>query len=258
MKLNYREFKKDQFFFFKYFLGQMFISVVILYGIFLLRGPLSFDFDFSNWHFLTIPVAMIIGVQAPALLHNAVHFNLRPLWLNDLIGEALGFFVLFGLGPFRISHFLHHAHADSIADPHPPNGRSFFHFLATTQVNTIMVIRRRFLDIHGDTMKSHSILAAEMFFYYVSLVVRPLCWFWLLGPTWFVCFYLPAYIVNVLVFAHINFATHETMKDGSVEITNLNGNTYYRFINFIGSGVYFHKNHHAKPTLFNPAELGRL
>jgi hypothetical protein len=47
------------------------------------------------------------------------------------------------------------------------------------------------------------------------------CWYWLLGATGIVAFYLPAYLTNVLVFAHINFAAHKTLPDDSTEIVNL-------------------------------------
>ena len=130
------------------------------------------------------------------------------------------------------------------------------YFLATTQLNTIKVIRAKFLEIHGSTPAMHAVLATEMLFYYVSLVARVLCWYWFLEPTLFVAFFIPAYVTNVVVFAHINFATHSTLADGSVVITNLNHNWYYRLVNTIGSGVYFHRNHHLKPGLYNPARFG--
>lgn len=67
--------------------------------------------------------------------------------------------------------------------------------------------------------------------------------------------YAPAYLTNVLVFAHINFATHKTNADGSTEIINLNHNMWYKTVNFFGSGVYFHKNHHVRPNLYDPSTL---
>ena len=53
-----------------------------------------------------------------------------------------------------------------------------------------------------------------------------------------------------------NYVTHETQSDGRVEIYNLDSNLYYRFVNYFGSGVYFHRNHHVNPTFFNP-QLGK-
>jgi len=255
MKITYANFKRDKNFFLKYFFTQMLSSLAIVSFVLFLKGLNLAEFSFQTWHIIPALIAIIAGVQVPAVLHNAVHFNIKPKWLNELIGETAGYFVLFGLGPFRISHILHHAHADTKNDPHPPNGKSFLYFLATTQLNTIKVIARRFLDIHGDTKKNRSILMTEIFFYYISLVARLASWIFLFGPTMFVVVFLPAYLTNVIVFAHINFATHKTTADGRVEIVNLNDNWYYRTVNTLGSGVYFHKNHHLKPSMYNPMKL---
>lgn len=257
MKVNWKSFKKDPNFFLKYFSRQALTAGLLLSGV--LAFGLQFDFELNTewWHFLLVPISMLLGVQLPAILHNAVHFNIRPKALNDIIGEITGFFVLFGLGPFRISHFLHHAFADTEWDTHPPEGKGFWYFLATTQLSTIAVIRRKFLQIHGNTLKNHLILVSEMGFYYVSLALRVAVIYLVLGPELFVCAYLPAYVVNVLVFAHINYATHATQEDGRTEILNLNHNVYYRFINFVGSGVYFHANHHRYPHLYNPMKGSR-
>jgi hypothetical protein len=59
-------------------------------------------------------------------------------------------------------------------------------------------------------------------------------------------------MANIFVFAHINYATHVQSRDGDFEIINLDSNFYYRFINVVSFGGYFHKNHHLKPYAFNP------
>lgn len=255
MKVDWKTFRNDPYFFLKYF----FLHMVLLSGLFGLiyrtRAPLSETITFESYHLIVVPLSILLGLQAPALMHNTVHFNIKPRWLNEILGEVCGFFVLFGLGPFRISHFLHHAFADTKFDPHPPEGRGFLHFLTTTQLNTIIVIARKYLDIHGNTKRSWSILVSEMLFYYVGLMTRLLIWFWLLGPTLFVVAFIPAYVTNVLIFAHINFATHKTMPNGEVEIVNLNETVYHKIVNLLGSGVYFHRNHHRFPHLYNPSKL---
>ena len=53
-----------------------------------------------------------------------------------------------------------------------------------------------------------------------------------------------------------NYYTHEQQPDGSVEVVNLDMNLYYRFCNTFLFGVFYHKNHHDKPNLFNPMRLG--
>ncbi len=255
MKVDWRTFRSDRYFFFKYFLVQMITSLMILGILAYSFYPFHITFEWNPWLILLLPFMIIIGIQLPAMLHNAVHFNIKPRWLNEVIGEVGGFFVLFGLGPFRISHFLHHAFADSRRDPHPPQGHNFPMFLATTQLNTIRVIREEFFKAHGRQWSSHVILISEMIFYYISLMARIAVWFLVFGPTLFVFAYLPAYITNVLVFAHINYATHETQADGTVKIINLNRTWFHKLVNVVGSGVYFHKNHHERPNLYNPSRL---
>jgi len=252
MKINWKSFKSDPYFFFKYFFIQMLTSLLIFGALLNYKEEIHLMPQLHWSHFIFLPFALVIGVQLPAILHNAVHRNIKPLALNDIIGELVGFFVLFGLGPFRISHILHHAYADSESDTHPPHGKNFAWFLMTTQMNTIKVIRQKFLDQHGHHFKNHLILIVELFFYYISLLCRVGIWFLIFGPEFFLAFYLPAYIVNVLVFAHVNYATHATQDDGSVKIINLNNHWYYKLINNIGSGVYFHANHHHSPNLYNP------
>lgn len=254
MKISFQEFRSSKYFFFKYFLYQMVIMMVAFTSLYFLKNDaLSFpELEFS--HLLLLPLAFVFGIQVPVVLHNAVHFNVKPRKLNEIVGELCGFFVLFGMAPFRISHVLHHANADIKGlDPHPPMGKSFLYFLATTQLNTIKVISGQYFTVHGRSFHTYSIMATQMVFYYIGLGLRALIWFFLLGPTLFLAFYVPAYITNLVVFAHINFATHVTKANGEVEIVNLNHNFYYRIMNILSSGAYFHKNHHLRPKLYNPS-----
>jgi len=68
--------------------------------------------------------------------------------------------------------------------------------------------------------------------------------------------YIPSYLSMTLFFAHFNYYTHRPRGKDSVEILNLNYNPFYKFLNFLSFGAYFHKNHHRKPSLFNPAGIG--
>ncbi len=251
MKINWASFRQDRYFFLKYFSLQLVIFLGLFALVYSLRGPLDWSLYTPYWPVL-LPLAFVAGIKIPVVLHNAVHENFQPRRRNEVIGEVAGAFVLFGMAPFRISHILHHAHADSEMDPHPPNGRSFAMFLLTTQLNSIRVIRRKFLDYHGERFSSHAILIGEMGIYYLGILARVAFWVWLLGPALFVTFFVPAWLTNLLVFAHINFATHKTMPDGSVEMLNLNGNGYYRLVNFLGDGAYFHANHHRWQKRINP------
>lgn len=252
MRIDWNGFKTDKHFFLKYFSLELFGASTLFIALYLWKGPLTESIALTWTHFFLLPLAFLLGVKLPVTLHNAVHENFKPRVLNEVIGEIGGFFVLFGLAPFRISHILHHAFADTEFDPHPPDGKGFLYFLTTTQLNSILVIRRKFLSFHGESVLTHAILVVEMGIYYLGILARIACWLWILGPTLMLTFFLPALITNIVVFAHINFATHIKKEDGTSELVNLNGNLYYKTINFIGDGAYFHKNHHTWPKRINP------
>ncbi len=251
--ISFKNFRKDPFFFLKYFAVQM---VIMLTVAFLVKDITHGGLELSWMHLLSLPLAFVFGLQVPVALHNAVHSNIKPKLLNELVGEICGFFVLFGMAPFRISHVLHHANADDEElDPHPPMGKSFAWFLATTQLNTIRVIGNQYFNIHGRNRKTLTIMSLQMPVYYVGLFARLFIWWKILGPTYFVAFFIPAYVTNLVVFAHINWATHQTLPSGEVVIVNLNHNLYYKIVNFIGAGAYYHLNHHLKPGLYNPSTM---
>ena len=251
--ISFRNFRKDPFFFLKYFSVQM---IVMVSAALLVKDIAHGELALSWTHLLFLPFAFAFGLQIPVALHNAVHSNIKPKLLNEVIGELCGFFVLFGMAPFRISHVLHHANSDDPElDPHPPMGKGFLYFLATTQMNSIRVIANQYFAIHGKSKKTYAIMGLQMPVYYVGLLARLFIWWKILGPTYFVAFFVPAYITNLVVFAHINWATHQTLPDGKVVIVNLDHNLYYKTVNMIGAGCYYHLNHHLRPGLYNPATM---
>lgn len=251
--ISFKNFRKDPFFFLKYFSVQM---VIMVSAAFLVKDIAHAGLELSWMHLLSLPLAFAFGLQIPVALHNAVHSNIKPKLVNEIIGELCGFFVLFGMAPFRISHILHHANSDDEElDPHPPMGKSFLWFLATTQMNTIRVIGNQYFSIHGKNKKTLTIMGLQMPVYYIGLAARVFIWWKILGPTYFVAFFVPAYLTNLVVFAHINWATHQTLPNGEVVIVNLNHNLYYKTVNLIGAGAYFHLNHHLKPGLYNPSTM---
>lgn len=252
MKIDWKGFKTDRYFFLKYFSLELIGVSALFAALYAWKGPLAMELQLTWKHLLLLPLAFILGVKLPVALHNAVHGNFRPRALNEGLGILGGFFVLFGFAPFRISHILHHAFADTEFDPHPPEGKGFTHFLTTTQINSILVIRRKFLAFHGDNLMTHTILVTEMAIYYAGIAARVACWLWILGPTLMVALFFPALAINIVTFAHINFATHVKKADGTYEMLNLNENWYHKMVNFIGDGAYFHKNHHEQPRLINP------
>lgn len=209
-------------------------------------------FEFTPYHALLLIPALIIGVQVPVLIHNCVHRNLRNKFANSIAGELAGFYVLLSMAAFELNHLMHHANADTDLDPHNPHNRGFMGFFLANNFGGGHVVQEKFLLFHGDSRLNRMIFALSMFLHFLNVPLRLLAWFLLLGPTLFVSFFVPSYLFHMFVFAHINYVTHETREDGSVRLYNLDSNFYYRFVNYFGSGVYYHKNHHDHPNHYNP------
>lgn len=249
-------FRKDRFYLVKYLTAHLaFISLIL----FIQWKTLSSDFwSFQPtwWHLLLIIPGLILGVQIPVLIHNCVHRNLRPNWLNHVAGEIAGFYVLLSMAAFELNHIMHHAHADSDLDPHNPHKKNFFFFFLANNFGGGDVVLHKYLQFHGDTKGNKVLFMGIMVLHFLNVPLRLLAWFFLLGPTLFVVAFVPSYLFHMFVFSHINYVTHETKEDGSVHTYNLDSNLYYRFVNYFGSGVYYHKNHHDNPRVYNP-KLGR-
>lgn len=201
---------------------------------------------------LLLPLGLTIAVIIPTLIHNCVHGNFRWKWLNQVIGELAGFYVLLGMAAFEINHRMHHVHHDTNLDPHNPQRQSFFFFFFKNNFGGTGPVFNKFLQYHGDHKSNRLIFNLCIFLHFMNVPVRLAVWFLLLGPELFIVFFIPSYLFHMFVFAHINFVTHEVKEDQSVHIYNMDSNLYYKFVNFVGFGVYYHKNHHKNPNHFNP------
>lgn len=245
-------FRKDKYFLVKYLSAHLlFISLVVFFQYNNLSANF-FQFNFDWRMLLTLPIGLIIAVQMPVLIHNTVHRNLRPKWLNFVAGELAGFYVLLSMAAFELNHIMHHSHSDSDLDPHNPYKRNFFGFFFANNFGGTRVVLAKYLKYHGDTRWNRFLFEVVCVLHFFNVPLRIMFWFFLLGPTWFVVFFVPSYAFHMFVFAHINYVTHETKDDGSIHLYNLDSNFYYKFVNFFGSGVYYHKNHHDNPGLYNP------
>src|SRR6266487_589177 len=61
---------------------------------------------FSLWHLGLIPLGVYLGLLSAMLMHNAAHGNIRPAWLNRLLGEICGVHQLPGFPGWHITHLL--------------------------------------------------------------------------------------------------------------------------------------------------------
>jgi hypothetical protein len=77
----------------------------------------------------------------------------------------------------------------------------------------------------------------------------------ILGPEIFAFFFVFSMIFKIVHYAWFNYATHSYSKEGTL-IVNLNKG-FYIFINFFAFGLYYRKNNHLWPDLFNPSKFSQ-
>lgn len=250
---HWANFRKDRFYLLKYLSAHLLFISLVVYGLYRMTDFTTFwTFKPGLIHLLSLPVGIIIGVKVPVLIHNCVHRNLRVKSLNNIAGELAGFYVLLSMAAFELNHIMHHAHSDEELDPHNPHKRGFFGFFLANNFGGGHVVFHMFKKYHGNSKFNTALFGLSMFLHFLNVPIRLAAWILLLGPTWFVTFFLPSYLFHMFVFAHINYKTHETKDDGTVVLYNLDSNIYYKFVNYFGSGVYYHKNHHDHPSHYNP------
>lgn len=202
--------------------------------------------------YLLIP-ALIIGIKLPTMMHNCFHENFSKF--NYVIGELTSFFVLMGFGIMCINHTLHHAYADTLNDPHNPHEKSFLRFFFTAIFSGSHIIERHYLDIHGHTWTNRLLFKLNIILHYLGIPLRLFAWYYLLGTDLFMYLFIPAFVIYLFAFSHVNYITHTLNTNGEHEIINLDSNLWYKIVNFLGDGVYYHKNHHQYPKLYNPKYL---
>ncbi|MFZ4715207.1 MAG: fatty acid desaturase [Bacteriovoracaceae bacterium] len=256
MNQDWTKFILNQYFLLRYSLAHTVVLSLISWVIFK-NHHYSSSLVFKLEYFLFLPFSILIGIQVPVLMHNCMHANFKSPLTNFILGELSGFFALMSLGILRINHMLHHAYSDTDHDPHNPSKKSFIIFFFISQFTGIEIVQEKYFEFHGKDFKRQLIFKFNIVLHFIGHVLRLLVWFLILGPNLFVFFYLPAFLVYSLAFAHVNYITHSIDKKGNVEILNKNDNLYYKFINLVGSGVYFHKNHHLSPRLINPMHFKR-
>ncbi len=250
--ISLRVFRQDPYMLLRYHIISLGVMVLID-ALLIFCGRGSLKFTFSLWYLMLVPPAIAFGSISAALIHNATHGSIRPRWLNGVVGEIFGTHQLYGFAGWAIQHYIHHLYPDdSQKDPHAPGMLPFWSFTWRMQKQTHACIRREYYENHGQSEKTRRIWAVRHLIWILVYFSKVLFWFLLLGPNVFVWFYIPSLISNILFFAHFNYYTHREREDGTVDILNLDHNLYYKMVNFIAFGIYFHKLHHTNPALFNP------
>ncbi|MDH5180373.1 MAG: fatty acid desaturase [Gammaproteobacteria bacterium] len=227
------------------------LSYTILF-FFMSRQPLH------DWYILLPFLGILFGLYALAFVHLAGHHALGRNWLSRLIGELLSVPLLIGYPGWCVIHTLHHKHTDDpILDPHPTGEKDFLEFGG--------FMKKAMIDRIGDLYKKtfadrkHHRLEWEITksLLVINRLLRAFFIFLLLNPLGFVLFYVPAFIAQTAFFIHFNWVTHRSTGDGRYQVLNIDKGIYYRVINTLLFGAYYHKNHHLLPGLFDPRNLDR-
>ena len=260
MKPNviFRKCKTDHTFLLKdYSLDLIILSTLfVLTSLFLNNTDVSLYFD--SLVFIVALASIPVGWMVASLLHNTGHGNFKGPICNRFLGEIAGFLAGYGHYNFILVHFLHHIHSDHEHDPVNPKGMSFFTFLVAPTKYMIQHTKAYLREVHGHHKNYETILSAQTVLFYINLFLRQAILYTLLGPTFYIAFYLVCVASNIAILAHINYFCHQEKEDGSVEVLNLNHNLYYKAANFVTSGGYFHKNHHMNVNLIDPRVLEKV
>lgn len=247
------QFKKNKYYLLTYSLKSVMLFLILDIVLYTFKG-VSLVFEVNRYDFLYILFPLLLCGLPSSLMHNCAHKNIKPHFLNELIGEICGSFMLYGFRGFALAHMFHHIHPDDpTMDPHPPRGQSFLRFVISPIKSTLLVVERAYYLNFGKNAETIRLIKLQLGVFNLGLILRTLFWFLLLGPKLFTFVFLPVYIANIFVFAHINYVAHQERADGSSEIINLNHNLYYKIANFLSFGGYFHKSHHLRPRAFNPS-----
>lgn len=238
-----------------YLLKVSLLDMVVMTGIIALF-PAVKAFELTSLQtVLAVVFGVLTGWVVSSFLHNASHGNIKNPFLNRIIGEFCGFWVLYGFTNFVLIHLLHHKHSDEELDPVNPKGMGFIKFVSAPMRYMIQKAKLSLFQMHGHHSDYRAIWALQFLVLNINLGLRLVLWYTVLGRELFTLFYLPGLFSNIMLFAHINYVTHRNREDGTVEIVNINHNLYYKIINFITIGGYFHKNHHINVRAFNPMSM---
>jgi hypothetical protein len=80
----------------------------------------------------------------------------------------------------------------------------------------------------------------------VATFLKVVFWYLILGPQLFAFLFVFSAAFKMAHYAWFNYATH-VYSEGSTTIVNLDFG-FYKFVNFVSFGLYYHKNHHLRPS----------
>jgi fatty-acid desaturase len=227
----------------------IFLSGLYYYGLYFYAGGSLL----SAPGLALIPAGVLTGTMSAAIMHNAAHDNFRSTLLNRVLGELCGLFQLSGFVGWTISHHIHHAAPDNPhKDAHAPGDMQFGEYVNAMGSLMKESMTETYFNAFGDLSYSKTIWAIISSTLPLVRYARVLLTLALFGPTMFVFFYVPFKISNTMIYGDFNYRTHRPTGQGGYEVLNLDHNIWFKFLNAISIGSYYHKNHHRNPKVFNP------
>lgn len=213
--------------------------------------------DLHWWHLLLLLLGVFTGLYSTTFMHLATHNSISTKLLNRIVGEACGMQQLITFNGWAVAHLLHHKFADDpIRDPHPPQQLSFWQFANRMKYSTLKVLNDTYFEHFSKEPDSHKLHKILLIISLTNKFLRGLFLLMLFGPLGFTLFFITSFIIQILFYTHFNYYTHRPNNNGEMQILNLYQGWYYLIMNKLLFGIYFHKNHHRSPRLFNPGQLG--
>lgn len=216
-----------------------------------------YEFSFSWWHLALIPLGIYVGGLSAVWIHNATHKSFPNTFLNELCGRIAGVHQLWGYKGWKLIHLVHHQYSDHEEhDPHPTKNRMFGEYFRNMFLRSSRTLSNRYREHFGESARTRALQTATVIIFLLMSATMVAFWYTLLGPAGFLFFYLPSLAWNHYMFAHINYYCHPLdAASNETKATNLTEGWYYRLANFLWHGIYFHGNHHRKPSYFNPRKM---
>lgn len=230
------------------------ISISLTFPIFLsvsyFHNPTMLS-DLSNLVWV-IPAAILIGIFSAGLMHQSSHSHIRNKMLNRLVGELCALHQLIGFYGWQIPHIAHHRNSDVDGqDPHAPGGMGILQYSNRIKTDVLRSLETCYLETFPE-VNAMRLWRITFFLIWTSRIIRTLFWYSLLGPFLFTFLFVSSYFVQLLFYVHFNWSTHKRNEKGHVEIRDLDRGLYYRAINLLLWGMFYHGTHHKTPDAPNP------
>lgn len=248
--LPYKQFRQNRYFYLWYD-GTYAVLILAAIALMLATGWTGLVTEWTWWMLLAFPILLYTQIVGHVFVHNATH-KAWPRPINRLVGELCGVWVLTRFASWEVVHQRHHQYSDDPAkDPHPVIA-NFWKFTLNTIVNVESQLQQAYYDTFGDTAENRRYEKLRALVSFAVGMMLLFAWFLFWGPIGFFALFLPAALLGGLHVIHFNWSTHNGFsRDLDFRPVNLDYGVYW-WGNRIFFGIYYHANHHRRPSLFNP------